>query len=104
MAVGLCFLTSTITATMAWSLTIPMTMLVGVLKGATYPVPFYIGIILLIIGFIAVAILSHPNWDPLFDCFGRIGLCQSNQIHIRFSEMPSEQTEALISVDGDHEA
>ncbi|KAG5885949.1 hypothetical protein JTB14_018403 [Gonioctena quinquepunctata] len=104
-----CFLTSSLMATVAMSLTIPMTMLADVLlKEVPYPILFYMGTVPMLIAFLAVTILSHyENWDPVFNILrcAYLSICRRNRfIHFRFNEMPSEQTEALIGISNEHEA
>lgn len=119
-----CFLTSSLMATIAMSLTIPMTMLADVLlKKVSYPVLFYTGTIPMLIAFLAVTILSHyENWDPVFNVLrcAYLSICRRTRFiryrfinfyydydlclfySFRFNEMPSEQTEALIGINGEH--
>ncbi|CAH1981810.1 unnamed protein product [Acanthoscelides obtectus] len=104
-----CFLTSSLMATVAISLTIPMTMLADVvLKEIAYPSLFYAGTLPMLAAFVAVTVLSHRDgWDPVMDAvrWTYKGLCRRNKLtHFRFNEMPSEQTEALIGINTDHEA
>lgn len=63
------FLTSSLMATVAITLTIPMTMLADVLlKQIAYPVWFYMGTVPMVIAFIALTLFSHyDTWDPVFD-------------------------------------
>ncbi|KAF2902239.1 hypothetical protein ILUMI_03956 [Ignelater luminosus] len=103
-----CFLTSSLIATVAISLTIPMTMLADViLKKVSYPCLFYAGTIPILLAFFSVALLAHyENWDPVFDvlrCAYHI-ICRRTR-SVRFPELQSEQTEALISINNsEHEA
>ncbi|XP_074042476.1 solute carrier family 35, member F5 isoform X1 [Leptinotarsa decemlineata] len=104
-----CFLTSSLMATVAMSLTIPMTMMADVfLKEVPYPILFYTGTVPMLIAFLAVSVLSHyDNWDPVFSVLrcAYLSICRRTRlIHFRFNEMPSEQTEALIGIDNEHEA
>ncbi|CAG9863986.1 unnamed protein product [Phyllotreta striolata] len=102
-----CFLTSSLMATVAMSLTIPMTMLADVLlKEVPYPILFYTGTLPVLIAFLAVTVLSHyENWDPVFDLLqcAYHSFCKKSRI-IRFKEVSSEQTEALIGINSEHEA
>ncbi|KAJ8936034.1 hypothetical protein NQ318_015440 [Aromia moschata] len=102
-----CFLTSSLMATVSMSLTIPMTMLADVLlKKVPYPILFYSGTVPMLVAFVAVTILSHyENWDPIFSVLrcAYISVCRRTRF-IRFKEIPSEQTEALIGINGEHEA
>lgn len=104
-----CFLTSSLMATVAMSLTIPMTMLADVLlKEVPYPILFYTGTLPVLVAFLAVTILSHyENWDPVFDllqCAYQRVCKRSIIIRSRFKEPASEQTEALIGINNEHEA
>jgi solute carrier family 35 protein F5 len=103
-----CFLTSSLMATVSMSLTIPMTMLTDVvLKKIAYPSLFYTGTIPMVIAFLIVTVLSHyDNWDPVFDIIrcAYLSICRRTRF-VRFAEMPSEQTEALIGINSnEHEA
>ncbi|XP_065168212.1 solute carrier family 35 member F5-like isoform X2 [Atheta coriaria] len=102
-----CFLTSSLMATVAISLTIPMTMLADVfLQRVSYPCLFYLGTVPMILAFVAVSFLSHyDNWDPVMD-FLRCACSALFRRRYRFAEPPSEQTEALIGINttNDHEA
>ncbi|XP_044264040.1 solute carrier family 35 member F5 isoform X2 [Tribolium madens] len=103
-----CFLTSSLMATMSMSLTIPMTMLTDVfLKKIVYPSLFYTGTIPMVVAFLAVTLLSHyDNWDPVLDVLRCAYLSIFRRTRfMRFAEMPSEQTEALIGINSnEHEA
>ncbi|CAG9834390.1 unnamed protein product [Diabrotica balteata] len=104
-----CFLTSSLMATVAMSLTIPMTMLADVLlKEVPYPILFYTGTLPVLVAFLAVTVLSHyENWDPVFDilqCAYQNVCNKSRFIRSRFKEAASEQTEALIGINCEHEA
>lgn len=103
-----CFLTSSLMATVAISMTIPMTMMADViLKNVTYSSLFYFGTIPMIVSFFMVTIYSHfENWDPILSLLR----CAYNKIcyktvslHSRLRESTSEQREALIGVNGDSE-
>ncbi|KAJ3648667.1 hypothetical protein Zmor_020453 [Zophobas morio] len=103
-----CFLTSSLMATISVSLTIPLTMLTDIiLKKVAYPSLFYTGTIPMIVAFFAVTILSHyDNWDPVLDVIrcAYLSICRRTRF-VRFAEMPSEQTEALIGINSnEHEA
>ncbi|KAF5308142.1 hypothetical protein FQR65_LT06321 [Abscondita terminalis] len=103
-----CFLTSSLIATVAISLTIPMTMLADIfLKKVSYSYLFYFGTIPVLIAFLSVAILAHyENWDPVFDILrcAYHNVCRRTR-NVRIPELQSEQTEALISINNnEHEA
>jgi solute carrier family 35 protein F5 len=64
-----CFLTSSLIATVAISLTIPMSMFADVMfKRVNYPSMFYIGSVPMFLAFFAVTLLAHyENWDPVME-------------------------------------
>lgn len=64
-----CFYTSSLVATLAISLTIPLTMLADVLvKEVVYDRLFYLGAVPMFLAFFIVALLTHwDNWDPIRD-------------------------------------
>jgi len=66
-----CFLTSSLIATLAVSLTIPLSMLADVMfKRVTYSFHFYLGAIPILVSFFWVALLTHyENWDPVMEFF-----------------------------------
>ncbi|KRT85719.1 hypothetical protein AMK59_987, partial [Oryctes borbonicus] len=105
-----CFLTSSLIATVAISLTIPMTMLADViLKKVSYPYLFYAGTVPMLLAFLGVTVLSHyENWDPVFNLIrsAYVAIFRRTRFRsFRFPEMSSEQTEALIGINGnEHEA
>ena len=69
-----CFLTSSLIATLAMSLNIPLTMLADVaVKHISYPVLFYVGSIPMFLSFFAVTLLAHwEEWDPIGQFFKNI--------------------------------
>lgn len=69
-----CFLTSSLIATLAISLTMPMSMIADVLlKKIEYPCIFYLGTIPMILAFLTVSLLCHyDNWDPVLDLIKRM--------------------------------
>lgn len=103
-----CFLTSSLIATLALSLTIPLTMMADVLwKGVNYNWLFYVGSIPVFIAFFAVSLLTHyETWDPVLLCFKKILHCFCRRrllprtgahcVFNRVREMDREQTESLI--------
>ncbi|XP_024869840.1 solute carrier family 35 member F5 [Temnothorax curvispinosus] len=105
-----CFLTSSLVATMAVSLTMPMSMVADVLlKKVEYPCIFYLGSIPMLLAFLTVSLLSYyDNWDPVMDLIKRffIWICRrNNNRSARIPDLEAEQTESLIGIDsGDHEA
>ncbi|XP_048775113.2 solute carrier family 35 member F5-like isoform X2 [Ostrea edulis] len=94
-----CFLTSSLIATLALSLTIPLTMLTDVFwKGVTYHWMFYVGSVPVFIAFFAVSLLTHyETWDPVLLCFKKILHCFCRRRLLpRVREIDREQTESLI--------
>ena len=69
-----CFLTSSLIATLAMSLNIPLTMLADVaVKHVSYPILFYIGSVPMFLSFFAVTLLTHwEEWDPVGQLFRNI--------------------------------
>lgn len=108
-----CFLTSSLIASVAMSLTVPMTMFADVvLKQVHYSVALYLGAIPVCLAFLAILLLAHwENWDPLGEFLrklcSRVFCCRVGHPHnraIRTPDFESEQ-QALIGInDGDHEA
>lgn len=101
-----CFLTSSLIATLAISLTIPLTVLFDILlKQVEYPHLFFIGSLPMLASFFAVTILAHyDNWDPV--TVGMRKLISScwwkRQRSLRFQEADNEQTESLIGVNSEY--
>jgi len=64
-----CFCTSSLIATLAISLTIPLTMFADVIiKKVSYDTLFYIGSMPMFLSFFIVALLTHwNNWDPMLE-------------------------------------
>jgi len=64
-----CFCTSSLIATLAISLTIPLTMFADVIiKKVHYDTLFYIGSMPMFLSFFIVALLTHwNNWDPMLE-------------------------------------
>lgn len=78
-----CFLTSSLIATLAVSLVMPMSMVADVLlKKVEYPCIFYLGTIPMLLAFLTVSLLSYyDNWDPVMDLIKRIyiWICKKNR-------------------------
>nr|CAH0108781.1 unnamed protein product [Daphnia galeata] len=95
-----CFLTSSLIATLAMSLTIPLSMLADVaVKHISYPFLFYIGSIPMFLSFFAVTLLSHwEEWDPVAQLLNRIvDSCRSrNRNRSMDYTDDGEQRESLI--------
>ncbi|XP_034943896.1 solute carrier family 35 member F5 [Chelonus insularis] len=103
-----CFLTSSLIATLAISLSLPMSVIADVLIGRIeYSYTLYLGIVPVILAFTTACLLSYyDNWDPVIDLFRYLysWLSRKNR-NIRIPDLEIEQTEFLISVNGDdHEA
>ncbi|XP_066589435.1 solute carrier family 35 member F5 [Prorops nasuta] len=102
-----CFLTSSLIATLAISLTMPMSMIADVLlKKVDYPSIFYLGTIPMLLAFLTVSLLSHyDNWDPVMDLVKKIyiWICRKNR-STRIPDLEAEQTESLIGINNEHEA
>lgn len=86
-----------------------MTMLADIfLKKISYPRLFYLGTIPMLLAFIGVTWLSHyENWDPVFEVLrgAYLTFCRKTKFRMKFPEVPSEQTEALIGINSnEHEA
>ncbi|XP_058796700.1 solute carrier family 35 member F5 [Phymastichus coffea] len=103
-----CFLTSSLIATLAISLTMPISMIIDVLlKKVEYPCIFYLGTIPMILAFLTVSLLSHfDNWDPALNLMKKLykWTCRRSRA-LRIPDLEVEQTESLIGINsGDHEA
>ncbi|KAJ1524488.1 hypothetical protein ONE63_010983 [Megalurothrips usitatus] len=108
-----CFLTSSLIASVAMSLTVPMTMVADVvLKQVHYSVMVYLGALPVGIAFVVIILLAHwENWDPVGECLrrlcSRVFCCRVGHAHNRAIRTPESESEqqALIGInDGDHEA
>ncbi|XP_078034968.1 solute carrier family 35 member F5 isoform X2 [Augochlora pura] len=103
-----CFLTSSLIATLAVSLIMPMSMIADVLlKKVEYPYIFYLGTVPMLLAFLTVSLLSYyDNWDPVMDLIKKIyiWICRKNR-STRMPDLEAEQTESLIGINsGEHEA
>lgn len=69
-----CFLTSSLIASVAISLTVPMTMFADVvLKQVHYSVTLYLGALPVCLAFLAIILLAHwENSDPVSECLRRV--------------------------------
>lgn len=99
-----CFCTSSLVASMALSLTIPLSLLADIVMMRTaISYIFIIGSLTVLFSFLAISLIQYKNnWDPI-KCLLR---CAYSKIFrrtrfTRFSEYSSEQTEALISINSD---
>lgn len=103
-----CFLTSSLIATVAISLTIPLSMLADILfERVHYPGLFYLGSFPMFLSFFTVTLLAHfDNQDPVLEGIRRLFSCWCSRGRpMRIPECEVEQTESLIGInDGDHEA
>ncbi|XP_076459451.1 solute carrier family 35 member F5-like isoform X2 [Babylonia areolata] len=97
-----CFLTSSLVATLALSLTIPLTMVADVVvKKVEYSLLFYLGSVPIFISFFLVTLLTHwENWDPVLVGLKRLlhFVCRRRLVH-RIRELDREQTASLINSD-----
>ncbi|KAK7502422.1 hypothetical protein BaRGS_00006375 [Batillaria attramentaria] len=95
-----CFLTSSLVATLALSLTIPLTMIADVLiKDVDYSLLFYLGSIPIFMAFFVVTFLTHwENWDPVFVGLKKLihCICRRRLVQ-RIRELDREQTASLIN-------
>ncbi|XP_024942087.1 solute carrier family 35 member F5 isoform X2 [Cephus cinctus] len=103
-----CFLTSSLIATLAVSLTMPMSMIADVLlEKVEYPCIFYFGTVPMLLAFLTVSLLSYyDNWDPVMDLVKRlyVWICRRSR-SMRIPDLEAEQTESLIGINsGEHEA
>ncbi|KAK0178197.1 hypothetical protein PV328_002171 [Microctonus aethiopoides] len=103
-----CFLTSSLIATMAVSLSMPMSMIADVLlEKVEYPPIIYFGIIPIILAFITICFLAHyDNRDPVMDLLEYLysWMFQRHRT-ARMPDLEAEQTESLIGINSDdHEA
>lgn len=97
-----CFLTTSLLATLALSLTIPATILADVLmKHVTYQWEFFVGAIPVFLSFIAVGILAnYETWDPVLIYLKKFVHCICKRhVHIptRLRDIDHEQKESLIN-------
>lgn len=95
-----CFLTSSLVATLALSLTIPLTMIADVfIKDVDYSLLFYLGSIPIFIAFFVVTFLTHwENWDPVLVGLRKLIHCICrHRIVQRIRELDREQTTSLIN-------
>uniref|UniRef100_A0A146LTQ2 Solute carrier family 35 member F5 n=2 Tax=Lygus hesperus TaxID=30085 RepID=A0A146LTQ2_LYGHE len=96
-----CLLTSSLIATLALSLTIPLSIVADmVLSSVEYSALFFIGSVPVFFSLIFVMFLNHhENADPVCTFLRRLSHRES-----RISEAELEQRESLISINEDHEA
>merc|ERR1711874_368945 len=98
-----CFYTSSLIATLAISLTIPLTMLADVLiRKVSYDVLFYVGSVPMFVSFFLVSLLTHwNNWDPIMEGVGFVfrkirGVCCPPKARRRRIIAESLEQESLI--------
>lgn len=98
-----CLLTSSLVATLALSLTFPLSMISDMIFSIWPPsVLFYIGSIPVISSFVFITFLTHyDNMDPILDGLKRVFRATERD---RLSESEIEQRESLININEDHEA
>jgi len=101
-----CFYTSSLIATLAISLTIPLTMLADVLiRKVSYDVLFYVGSVPMFVSFFLVSLLTQwNNWDPMLEGLVFVlkrlrGLCCPVKARRRRIIAESLEQEALIEPD-----
>ncbi|XP_018322980.1 solute carrier family 35 member F5 isoform X2 [Agrilus planipennis] len=103
------FLTSPLLAIMMLSLIHPLTMLTDFLYDKlTYPYLFYSGSASMVLAVVSIVVLiQYENWDPVLNALRRAYSSVFTNLTIvrsRISDQNSEQTEALISINSEHEA
>lgn len=97
-----CFLTSSLVATLAISLTIPLTMLADVaVRQVDCSLLFYLGSVPIFVSFFTVTFLTHwDNWDPVLLGIKKLIHCICRRrIVQRIRELDREQTASLINDD-----
>ncbi len=64
-----CFYTSSLIATLAVGLTIPLTIIADILwRGQTFEPIFLVGVVPMFVSFFVITLLTHyPDWDPALD-------------------------------------
>lgn len=116
-----CFYTSSLVATLAISLTIPLSVIADALwKNKQYEAIFFVGALPMFLSFFVVAMLTHyQDWDPVKDaCVGLFEACAgvfckrrrnsaSSAAAVRnayvFDNVNSTETESLIDESGSGE-
>ncbi|CAB0019736.1 unnamed protein product [Nesidiocoris tenuis] len=95
-----CLLTSSLIATLALSMTIPLSIIADMIfSSVEYSTLFYIGSVPVLFSFLFVTFLSHNNnADPVYSL-----LCKQHSRDTRMSEAELEQRESLININEDHE-
>jgi len=106
-----CFYTSSLVATLAISLTIPLTMFADVLvKKVYYDLLFYVGSVPMFLSFFIVAALTHMNnWDPILDAHKQLinwlkSLCRFRRESRLVVKEGGMERESLIQPDQDQQA
>ncbi|KAL8564097.1 hypothetical protein ACOMHN_034574 [Nucella lapillus] len=97
-----CFLTSSLVATLALSLTIPLTMIVDVIvRKVDYSPLFYWGSVPIFVSFFLVTLLTHwENWDPVLVGLKKLGhFFLRRRPGQRIRDLDREQTASLINAD-----
>ncbi|KAK7113401.1 solute carrier family 35 member F5-like [Littorina saxatilis] len=97
-----CFLTSSLVATIALSLTIPLTMVADIaIRKVDYSLLFYLGSVPIFISFFIITFLTHwENWDPVMVGLKKLLHCICRRrIVQRIRELDREQTASLINSD-----
>ncbi|XP_014274104.1 solute carrier family 35 member F5 [Halyomorpha halys] len=98
-----CLLTSSLIATLALSLTIPLSIISDMILSICPPsFLFYIGSIPVIASFVFITFLTHyDNMDPVLQGVKKVLSLSEEE---RLTESEIEQRESLINVNEDHEA
>ncbi|XP_012936842.1 solute carrier family 35 member F5 [Aplysia californica] len=100
-----CFLSSSLIATLALSLVIPMNMIAdGVIKGVSFELLFYLGTIPIVFAFFVISFLTHwENWDPVLLGIKKLLHCLCRRRSLaRVRELDREQTASLITEESHH--
>ncbi len=106
-----CFYTSSVVATMAISLTIPLSVLADVVwKHRTFAPLFFVGAVPMFCSFFVVALLTHyEGWDPLMELALRVAAsakrvcgCGAAAAVVVAAEAGPEATDVLIDDDDSH--
>ncbi|XP_077865118.1 solute carrier family 35 member F5-like [Saccoglossus kowalevskii] len=95
-----CFLTSSLIATLALSLTIPLSMLLDIFfNRVMFNWMFFVGTVPVFLSFFAVALLSHyDDWDPVLVALRRLMFCFCRRRTTRRLPEDREQRESLIGM------
>jgi len=95
-----CFLTSSLIATLSLSLTVPFSMIAdAILWKKSYPWPFMVGSVLVILAFCFASVLAHWDWDPVQSFLVNVSprLCYPRWCKKSKRQLDLEQEESLIN-------